>query len=175
MGLLFSGGQQTKGSHSRALVTGIFFITWSIKVLEENIFLVYIIIVFLTLSDVLQGFMPLKLIHMKAGAVKVVINQKNPFNITFVKHNLSFLSFLFICQIISVFWSSEILFLYSFSLLMTKTQTATTPSSSLKRPSIVTKGNKTHASSRNGPSSIPIKASSTGPRQAGVSTGLNAD
>ncbi|XP_041671000.1 microtubule-associated protein tau isoform X3 [Cheilinus undulatus] len=48
-----------------------------------------------------------------------------------------------------------------------KTQTATTPSSSLKRPSIVTKGNKTHASSRNGPSSIPIKASSTGPRQAG--------
>ncbi|XP_073345671.1 uncharacterized protein mapta isoform X1 [Pagrus major] len=52
-----------------------------------------------------------------------------------------------------------------------KIQTATKPTSSLKRPSIVTKGNKTHASSRNGPSSIPVKASSssssTGPRQAG--------
>ncbi|XP_074475039.1 uncharacterized protein LOC141757967 isoform X14 [Sebastes fasciatus] len=48
-----------------------------------------------------------------------------------------------------------------------KTQTATKPTSSLKRPSVVTKGNKTHASSRNGPSSIPIKASSTGPRQPG--------
>ncbi|CAJ1079999.1 microtubule-associated protein tau-like isoform X1 [Xyrichtys novacula] len=47
-----------------------------------------------------------------------------------------------------------------------KTQTATTPTSSLKRPSV--KGAKTHASSRNGPSSIPIKASSsTGPRQPG--------
>ncbi|XP_044035952.1 microtubule-associated protein tau isoform X3 [Siniperca chuatsi] len=48
-----------------------------------------------------------------------------------------------------------------------KTQTATKPTSSLKRPSIVTKGNKSHASSRNGPSSIPIKANSTGPRQPG--------
>ncbi|XP_051273672.1 microtubule-associated protein tau isoform X15 [Dicentrarchus labrax] len=48
-----------------------------------------------------------------------------------------------------------------------KTQTATKPTSSLKRPSIVTKGNKTHASSRNGHSSIPIKTSSTGPRQPG--------
>ncbi|KAM9336952.1 uncharacterized protein ABDE67_019986 [Symphorus nematophorus] len=49
-----------------------------------------------------------------------------------------------------------------------KTQTATTPTSSLKRPSIVTKGNKTHASARNGHSSIPIKTSSTGPRQPGT-------
>ncbi|XP_042363289.1 microtubule-associated protein tau-like isoform X3 [Plectropomus leopardus] len=48
-----------------------------------------------------------------------------------------------------------------------KTQTTTKPTSSLKRPSVVTRGNKTHASSRNGPSSIPIKASSTGPRQPG--------
>ncbi|XP_037611116.1 microtubule-associated protein tau isoform X2 [Sebastes umbrosus] len=48
-----------------------------------------------------------------------------------------------------------------------KTQTAIKPTSSLKRPSVVTKGNKTHASSRNGPSSIPVKASSTGPRQPG--------
>ncbi|XP_039990493.1 microtubule-associated protein tau isoform X2 [Xiphias gladius] len=48
-----------------------------------------------------------------------------------------------------------------------KTQTATKPTSSLKRPSIVTKGTKTLASSRNGHSSIPIKASSTGPRQPG--------
>ncbi|GAA6214648.1 microtubule-associated protein tau-like [Lates japonicus] len=48
-----------------------------------------------------------------------------------------------------------------------KTQTAIKPTSSLKRPSVVTKGNKTHASSRNGHSSIPIKTSSTGPRQPG--------
>uniref|UniRef100_A0A671YD08 Microtubule-associated protein n=1 Tax=Sparus aurata TaxID=8175 RepID=A0A671YD08_SPAAU len=53
-----------------------------------------------------------------------------------------------------------------------KTQTATTPPSSLKRPSVVAKGNKTHASSRNGPSSIPVKStsssgSSPGPRPAG--------
>lgn len=43
-----------------------------------------------------------------------------------------------------------------------KTQTATKPTSSLKRPST-----KSHASSRNGPSSIPVKTSSTGPRQPG--------
>ena len=49
-----------------------------------------------------------------------------------------------------------------------KTQTATTPTSFLKRPSVITKGNKTHAS-RNGHSSIPIKTSSPRP---GVSTGL---
>ncbi|XP_036937333.1 microtubule-associated protein tau isoform X1 [Acanthopagrus latus] len=58
-----------------------------------------------------------------------------------------------------------------------KTQTATTPTSSLKRPSVVAKSNKTRASPRNGPSSIPVKStttttsssssSSTGPRQAG--------
>ncbi|XP_068592868.1 microtubule-associated protein tau isoform X4 [Cebidichthys violaceus] len=48
-----------------------------------------------------------------------------------------------------------------------KTQTATKPTTSLKRPSIVTRGNKTHPSSRNGPSSIPIKASSPGPKQPG--------
>ncbi|XP_053197705.1 microtubule-associated protein tau isoform X2 [Scomber japonicus] len=50
-----------------------------------------------------------------------------------------------------------------------KTQTATKPTSSLKRPTIVTKGtNKTLASSpRNGHSSIPIRASITGPRPAG--------
>ncbi|XP_029312933.1 microtubule-associated protein tau-like isoform X22 [Cottoperca gobio] len=48
-----------------------------------------------------------------------------------------------------------------------KTQTAIKPTSSPKRTSIVTRGNKTHASSRNGPSSIPIKASSPGPRQPG--------
>ncbi|XP_047464884.1 microtubule-associated protein tau isoform X12 [Mugil cephalus] len=46
-----------------------------------------------------------------------------------------------------------------------KTQTVTTPPSSLKQPSVVTKGNKSHASSRNGHSSIPVKAGSTGPRQ----------
>ncbi|XP_047232587.1 microtubule-associated protein tau-like isoform X3 [Girardinichthys multiradiatus] len=49
-----------------------------------------------------------------------------------------------------------------------KTQTVTTPTSFLKRPSVVTKSNKTHGSSQNGHSSIPIKASSTpGPRQPG--------
>ncbi|XP_054454403.1 microtubule-associated protein tau [Anoplopoma fimbria] len=48
-----------------------------------------------------------------------------------------------------------------------KTQTATEPTSSHKRPSLVTRGNKTNASSRNGPSSIPIKASSTGPGSLG--------
>ncbi|XP_028423881.1 microtubule-associated protein tau isoform X1 [Perca flavescens] len=39
--------------------------------------------------------------------------------------------------------------------------------SSLKRPSMVYRGNKTHTSSRNGPSSIPVKASSTGPGSLG--------
>ncbi|KAM4526630.1 microtubule-associated protein tau-like isoform 6-T7 [Fundulus diaphanus] len=49
-----------------------------------------------------------------------------------------------------------------------KTQTVTTPTSPLKRPSVVTKSNTTHGSSRNGHSSIPIKASSSpGPRQPG--------
>ncbi|KAM4715816.1 microtubule-associated protein tau isoform 7-T7 [Anableps anableps] len=49
-----------------------------------------------------------------------------------------------------------------------KTQTVTTPPSSLKRPTVVTKSNKTPGSSRNGHSSIPIKASSSpGPRQPG--------
>ncbi|KAK9530826.1 hypothetical protein VZT92_012306 [Zoarces viviparus] len=48
-----------------------------------------------------------------------------------------------------------------------KTQTATKPTTSPKRPSVVTGGNKTHPSSRNGPSSIPIKASSPGPKQPG--------
>uniref|UniRef100_A0A3Q1I0G6 Microtubule-associated protein n=2 Tax=Anabas testudineus TaxID=64144 RepID=A0A3Q1I0G6_ANATE len=43
-----------------------------------------------------------------------------------------------------------------------KTQTATKPTSSLKRAS-----NKTQASSRNGHSSIPVKTSSTGPKQPG--------
>lgn len=56
---------------------------------------------------------------------------------------------------------------------MTKSQTVTTPPSYLKRPTVVAKGNKTPGSSRNGHSSIPIKAtSSPGPRQPGVSTGL---
>ncbi|XP_062298447.1 microtubule-associated protein tau isoform X2 [Scomber scombrus] len=57
-----------------------------------------------------------------------------------------------------------------------KTQTATKPTSSLKRPTIVTKGsNKTHASSpRNGHSSIPIRASITGPRQAGSLAGAKS-
>ncbi|XP_038164710.1 microtubule-associated protein tau isoform X14 [Cyprinodon tularosa] len=51
-----------------------------------------------------------------------------------------------------------------------KTETVTTTTSSLKRPSVVTKSNKTGASCRNGHSSIPIKASSSpGPRQPGVS------
>nr|XP_029137865.1 microtubule-associated protein tau-like isoform X4 [Labrus bergylta] len=49
-----------------------------------------------------------------------------------------------------------------------KTQTATTPTSLPKRPSIVTEGNKTHAASRNGPSSIPVKASSTGQAGSGA-------
>ncbi|XP_026033761.1 microtubule-associated protein tau-like isoform X13 [Astatotilapia calliptera] len=48
-----------------------------------------------------------------------------------------------------------------------KTQTATTPTSSPQRPSITAKGAKSPASSRNGHSSIPIKVSSTGPRQPG--------
>ncbi|KAM6898794.1 uncharacterized protein mapta isoform 2-T2 [Lycodopsis pacificus] len=48
-----------------------------------------------------------------------------------------------------------------------KTQTATKPTTSPKRPSMVTRGNKTHPSSRNGPSCIPIKASSPGPKQPG--------
>ncbi|KAM7381161.1 hypothetical protein PAMA_012141 [Pampus argenteus] len=55
-----------------------------------------------------------------------------------------------------------------------KTQTATKPTSSLKRPTIVTKGTKTHASSRNGPSSIPVKVSSTGPRQPGSLAGAKS-
>ncbi|XP_071318018.1 microtubule-associated protein tau-like isoform X15 [Trachinotus anak] len=55
-----------------------------------------------------------------------------------------------------------------------KTQTATKPTSSLKRPSIVTKGNKTHASSRNGHSSIPVKTGSTGPRQPGGVAGAKS-
>ncbi|TWW82092.1 Microtubule-associated protein tau [Takifugu flavidus] len=49
-----------------------------------------------------------------------------------------------------------------------KTPSATEPTSSLKRASSVPKG----ASSRNGPSSIPVKTSSPGPRQPGVSPGL---
>ncbi|XP_027885472.1 microtubule-associated protein tau-like isoform X14 [Xiphophorus couchianus] len=49
-----------------------------------------------------------------------------------------------------------------------KSQTVTTPPSYLKRPTVVTKGNKTPGSSRNGHSSIPIKAtSSPRPRQPG--------
>nr|XP_043869698.1 microtubule-associated protein tau isoform X8 [Solea senegalensis] len=43
-----------------------------------------------------------------------------------------------------------------------KTQTATSPTSHLKRPTIFTKGNKSPASPRNGHSSIPIKSSSPG-------------
>ncbi|XP_069560623.1 microtubule-associated protein tau isoform X8 [Brachyistius frenatus] len=54
-----------------------------------------------------------------------------------------------------------------------KTQTATAPSSSPKRPSLVTKAVKTHTPSRNGHSSIPVKTaggggSSPGPRQPGT-------
>ncbi|KAM9837882.1 uncharacterized protein ACBR49_018505 [Aulostomus maculatus] len=59
-----------------------------------------------------------------------------------------------------------------------KTQTATKATSSFKRPPVVAKGNKSNASSRNGPSSsssIPIKTSGsssssslTGPRQPGA-------
>uniref|UniRef100_A0A3P9NUA1 Microtubule-associated protein n=1 Tax=Poecilia reticulata TaxID=8081 RepID=A0A3P9NUA1_POERE len=49
-----------------------------------------------------------------------------------------------------------------------KSQTVTTPPSYLKRPTVVAKGNRTPGSSRNGHSSIPIKAtSSPGPRQPG--------
>ncbi|XP_029933674.1 microtubule-associated protein tau [Myripristis murdjan] len=47
----------------------------------------------------------------------------------------------------------------------TQTPTKTRPTSSLKRPSKVTKGPKTHAPSRNGPSSIPTKTSSAEHRQ----------
>ncbi|XP_029383025.1 microtubule-associated protein tau isoform X7 [Echeneis naucrates] len=50
-----------------------------------------------------------------------------------------------------------------------KTQTATKPTSSLKRPS-----NKTHTSSRNGHSSIPVKTGSAGPRQAGGLVGAKS-
>ncbi|KAM4525309.1 uncharacterized protein PAE49_001287 isoform 2-T2 [Odontesthes bonariensis] len=47
-----------------------------------------------------------------------------------------------------------------------KSQTATTPTSSLKRPSAATGGNKTPASPRSGHSSIPVKTSSSPrPRQ----------
>ncbi|KAK5906359.1 hypothetical protein CgunFtcFv8_002233 [Champsocephalus gunnari] len=46
-----------------------------------------------------------------------------------------------------------------------KTPTAIKPTSSPKRPSPVTGGNKTISPSGNGPSSIPIKSSSPGPRQ----------
>ncbi|XP_030019442.1 microtubule-associated protein tau isoform X5 [Sphaeramia orbicularis] len=51
-----------------------------------------------------------------------------------------------------------------------KKQTATKATSSPKRPPVVTKGSKLHASSRNGPSSIPIKTRSTehGQPTAGV-------
>ncbi|PWA21755.1 hypothetical protein CCH79_00003243 [Gambusia affinis] len=42
-----------------------------------------------------------------------------------------------------------------------KSQTVTTPPSYLKRPTVVAKGNKTPGSSRNGHSSIPIKATSS--------------
>ncbi|KAI9537432.1 hypothetical protein NQZ68_025288 [Dissostichus eleginoides] len=48
-----------------------------------------------------------------------------------------------------------------------KTPTAIKPTSSPKRPSPVTGGNKTNSPSGNGPSSIPIKTSSPGPRQPG--------
>ncbi|XP_063748480.1 microtubule-associated protein tau isoform X18 [Eleginops maclovinus] len=48
-----------------------------------------------------------------------------------------------------------------------KTPTAIKPTSSPKRPSPVTRGTKTNSPSGNGPSSIPIKTSSPGPRQAG--------
>ncbi|XP_072229094.1 uncharacterized protein [Leuresthes tenuis] len=48
-----------------------------------------------------------------------------------------------------------------------KSQSATTPTSSLKRPSATTRANKTPASPRNGHSSIPVKTSSPGPRQPG--------
>ncbi|XP_070846424.1 microtubule-associated protein tau-like isoform X14 [Chaetodon trifascialis] len=48
-----------------------------------------------------------------------------------------------------------------------KPQTASTPTSSLKRPSIATKSSKTQAPARNGPSCIPVKAGSAGPRQPG--------
>ncbi|XP_014824873.1 PREDICTED: microtubule-associated protein tau isoform X15 [Poecilia mexicana] len=49
-----------------------------------------------------------------------------------------------------------------------KSQTVTTPPSYLKRPTVVAKGNRTPGSSRNGHSSIPIKATtSLGPRQPG--------
>lgn len=83
----------------------------------------------------------------------------------------------FICLITPLFYvhchQNFCFFIHFFPLHETKkTQTATKPTSSLKRPTIVTKGTKTHASSRNGPSSIPIKASSAGLRQPGVSTGL---
>ncbi|KAF3853967.1 hypothetical protein F7725_014655 [Dissostichus mawsoni] len=47
------------------------------------------------------------------------------------------------------------------------TPTAIKPTSSPKRPSPVTGGNKTNSPSGNGPSSIPIKTSSPGPRQPG--------
>ncbi|XP_024141102.1 microtubule-associated protein tau isoform X5 [Oryzias melastigma] len=47
-----------------------------------------------------------------------------------------------------------------------KTQTATSPVSSPKRPSVVTRGSKAHASTRNGHSSIPVKTGSSGLAQA---------
>ncbi|XP_024913550.1 microtubule-associated protein tau isoform X7 [Cynoglossus semilaevis] len=49
-----------------------------------------------------------------------------------------------------------------------KSQTATTPTSSLKRPSVVNRGNKTATSPRNGHSSIPVKTNSLGSRQSGA-------
>lgn len=62
----------------------------------------------------------------------------------------------------------------SISSLMKKTQTATKarPTSSLKRPSPVNTGTKTHASARNGHSSIPTQVRSMGHKPPRVSIGL---
>nr|XP_040033093.1 microtubule-associated protein tau-like isoform X15 [Gasterosteus aculeatus aculeatus] len=46
-----------------------------------------------------------------------------------------------------------------------KTLTSTKPTAPLKRPSVVTGGNQTHAPPRSGPSSIPVKAGAPVPRQ----------
>lgn len=53
---------------------------------------------------------------------------------------------------------------------MKKTLTSTKPTAPLKRPSVVTGGNQTHAPPRSGPSSIPVKAGAPVPRQPEVST-----
>lgn len=74
--------------------------------------------------------------------------------------------------------SAEFLSVSFFSLVFlifinVKSQTSTKPTSSLKRPSVVVKGNKAAADLGDGLSSIPVKVGGAGPGQPAVSTGLS--